>query len=764
MKKQTETKEQERLRGFATRWLKEISQVQESKAQKNFERVGEKVVKKYSAQSDLEAFGGTSGARQMFNILHSNVEVLSPALFARIPKTVVERRFKDNDPIALLASLACERATQFQLDIQKERLIFGGRAVVKDRLLPGRGVMWGRYEAQFQETDNEGASGADKGPEVADEAVEADEVEPGSQEIVAPNSERIIWDYVHWKDYLEAPARTPFEVRWRARRDYLTRSQLVKRFGEDIGRRVSLQADGRKDKNLSDEEREFLRQAEVWTIADKEGNQTIWVSDGYKDGPLDVQPDNLHLSGYYPLPDPLLATTTTDSSYPIADFVIYARMADELESVCQRESAIMECIRVVGAHAAALNDKIKNITELDDGATFPIENWQQFSERGGIAGAINWFPFDQAVAALPSLREYKAGLLNDIGLITGIADIAQGSTDPNETADAQQRKSHWMVAKLRNKAEDVQRFWRQICSITAEMIFEPGLFSDETISLMVGVSQMTPEQQQNWPNALALLRSDRLRTFRVDIQTDSTIAVDEEIDQQSRMAYLGAINQLVGNIQSVAQFRPELMGPMIDSAMFAIRAFRTGKAVEGSWQKAMEDIEKNDKAAAENPPQPPPDPNMIAAQAKAQEVQIKAQESQAQQQLDVAKFQYEQQKCAEQFQLDSQKMQMDFELAIQKLAIDGAKVQDDKEHKATMLELKTFQEQFKQQSEAILLGLEQKKVEFGIVEHVAEEKRLAREQSTEEMKALTDVAYAETDKHRALTERIAVHRDRSPDK
>lgn len=715
----------------AAKWLKELSFVQEHRKQLEFERQGEKIVKNYLNQSSVQnstssADNRPSRQRVLYNVLWSNVQVQQPLLYARTPKVVVERRHKDSDPIGRLACKIAERSGSFLLSSQQERFDFVMSSVVQDRLLPGRGVAWVRYDSDIgTDQDNDKVSGQEVS-EGADDAVVTDAGGEGAQgvegeaiqpqEAVLPNSERVIWDYVHWLDFFHSQARNWYEVRWVAKRAYMTRSELIERFGEELGNLVELTGTptAKSKKRLSQEDQQFLLQGEVFELWDLESKTVYWVSPGYPDGLLDEKPDPLHLEGFFPCPKPLLATTSTDSLYPTPDYKIYEGLAEELDKVTARIVSIVECIRVVGAYAAGLADKMKNILDLRDGSLTPIEGWQAFAnEKGGIGGAINWYPFDNAVAALPQLWQHKANLQADIDEITGIPDIVRGSSDPSETASAVQRKSKWTMLKAVVKQSDVQRFGRDLLSKAVQIIFEPGLFADDTIALMSGADMFSPEEQANYPEALNLLRSDRLRTFKIDIETDSMLAQDEDEDQAARMAYIQAVTQLTGSIQNVAQFRPELMNPMIQSALFAVRAFRTGRDLEGSWERAMKEIEDADAQAKLNPPQPPPDPTMMQIQVEQQRVQ---QEGQLK---------------AQELQLKAQDLQQSFELESQKLNIEAQKVMSKQQIDQMDQELQQFQEQFRQYVETQRLELEKYATVLTEREKILEEDRLKHEQTLE---------------------------------
>lgn len=657
-------KQYEGDKGLAARWLKEISLVRDSKQQKSFENQGYRIIKIYK-NADIAISNAENTSRCMVNVLWSNVQVLAPSYYARIPKVIVERTFKDSDPIGRLAAEIAERATHYSNLSEQDNLNFAFRSVVKDRLLPGRGIAWLKYDAEFIEQKDS------NGEPIVDEKTGA------VVKQIKPNSENVKTEYVFWCDYFEATARNSQETRWRARRVYMNRAELVSRFGKQIGEAVSLGMEKKSRKKFTDEETEFLAQAEIYEVWDKTTQKVYWVSEGYTEGCLDCKPDPLKLKGFWPCPDPLLATTTTDSNYPTPDYRIYEKLADEVDWVSKRISAIVDCIKFVGAVSAAHSVDVKNILSLKDGTLWPVKDFANWSEKGGFKGVLDWLPFDQCVAAINPLMAYQQSLLSQIDLTIGIPDIARGKTDPNETAEAQQRKSQWTVLKIEDSQADVQRFARQIISKKAEIIFEPGLFSDETIALMAGVSQMTPEKQQQFPAALKILRDDRLRTFRMDIETDSTIASDEDADRKARMEYLASISQIASTIKDISAFRPELMQPIVESALFVSRSFRAGRPIEGAWERAFDLIEQADKQAKENPPPPPPDYQQMQIEIMQRDVAVKEQTAQAKQMYDQSKL-----------QMDAQSEQMNFAIEQQKNSIAEMKVQLDGQLKAQAIQSK----------------------------------------------------------------------------
>lgn len=693
---------------IVSKWIKEIDAVEKSKDQRAFERNGEKIIKQYRNAEALQLYSNNAlpTTRVMFNTLWTITEIMMPVLYARMPKVVVEREFKDKDPVGRVAAMGAERATSYALRMQQDRFNYAVKAAVKDRLLPGRGNLWIRYTSDFapQEIDGE------------------------IVQIPKPGTEKVEILPLNWLDYLESIGRNQYELRWRCRKAHMTRAQLVSRFG-DVGKLVELGDDTDK-RRKQEEDTEILGQACVYEIWCSETKTVYWISRGYKDAPLDMKPDPLHLKDFYPCPIPLLATTSTDNTYPTPDFKIYERLADEIDYVTKRISSITECLRIVGATAAQYNSDIKDMLKLNDGQLWPIEQWTTFVEKGGFKGVIDWLPLEQAMNLLPTLTAYRDSLITLVfEHITGIPDILRGASDPNETLGAQQQKSHWASVRVTEKQQDVQRFCREIVGKVAEILFEPGLFSDQILSEMAGVAQFSPEDQALWPDALALLRNDRLRTFRVEIETDSTIAQDEAEDRAARTEFMGVVTQLFGQVANVVQFSPDLMKPMLESALFAARAFRAGRSLEGAFEQA---IDKLIDQQNQPPPEPPPDYEMQKLQLEGQKLQQSGQVEQMKMQVEQAKLQLGMQEL----QVDAQDKQAKIQVEIQKLQLESQKIMSEEQRTQFDAQLEKFKEDFKQFAEMQRLELEKYETVLSEREKMIEEARLKQEQMIESVKLM----------------------------
>jgi len=116
---------------------------------KKWEARTTKIIRRY--RDDQGTSSGMNEAAR-FNILWSNVSTLVPAVYAKLPKADVSRRFGDNDPVGRVASLLIERALDYEIEHYPD-FRSSMRHAVEDRFLGGRGVSWVRYDPHIKQQD-----------------------------------------------------------------------------------------------------------------------------------------------------------------------------------------------------------------------------------------------------------------------------------------------------------------------------------------------------------------------------------------------------------------------------------------------------------------------------------------------------------------------------------------------------------------------------------------------------------------------------------
>jgi hypothetical protein len=609
---------------------------------KEWEGRADKIVKRYRDESRSR-----NNPQAKFNILWSNVQTITPAVFARLPRPDVSRRFRDNDPIGRVASMMLERALEYEIEHYGD-YASAMKQTVQDRLLGGRGTAWVRYEPHIvgqQAGMGEGAP--EDGFQVTEDTDEA-ETEGG---IYRENEERIEYecapvDYVYWRDFGMTVARTWEEVTAVWRKVYMERPALVERFGEELGGKIPLDTKPDTSKSFNQKMGEGSREALIYEIWDKTTGQVLWLSKSMGKV-LDVRDDPLQLENFWPCPKPMFATLTTDSLIPVPDYVLYQDQARQLDTLADRIDGFIQALRVRGVYDASEPSLQRLFTEGENNALLPVKNYAAFSEKGGMAGAINLVDIAPIAAALQSSYAAMDQVKGQIYEIMGIADIQRGQTDPNETLGAQIIKSNNASGRLKTMQHEVVNFATALLQIKAQIICQH--FTDDTIVKISGAMQLSPQDQALIPQALALLKDEPAKNFRIEVTTDSMIYQDEQQEKQDRVEFLTAVSQFMQTALPVATQSPELTPLLMEMLKFGVTAFKAGKGMEGLIDETADKFRAQAQAMEGQPKPPTPEMQKLQMQAQMEQakMQAQAQAKQAEMQMQV--------------QMDQQKLQMQIE-------------------------------------------------------------------------------------------------------
>lgn len=603
-----------------------------------------------------------------FNILYSNISTLLPAVYGRNPKPDIERRFKDDDALGRISSEVLERCCDFY--VQTEAFRSSMRNALFDRLIGGRGVVWTRYVPHFRDVEKGNSpEEQDMGEEVTNDVAELSASNDDPEQEVS--FEEAITDYVHWDDFGHNWARTYDELYLMWRRVYLTRKELRARFGKKIADKIPLDY---APKGLNDQKKEIsLKKAVIYEIWDDAEKCVAWIHKDH-DSMLDDKEDPLGLPDFFPAPKPLFGVLANDSLIPVPDYVEYQDQANELDELTSRIASITKSIKVAGIYDASAPGIERLMAEGVENKLIPVDNWAIMAEKGGLAGAMSLLPMKEIAETLLSLYEAREKVKADLYEITGIADIIRGNSDPNSTATAEKIKSNFATIRLSDTQDDMARFSRDavknVCIVIANHFSLDTIKKISGVKLLTNQEkqQITTQQAQakqqyqaaiqmfqahqqqaqsmpqgqpgmppapqsapqqpppapppipddlqelldnpTWEEVDALFKDEAALSFKIDIEVDSTIKMDEQEDKAARMEFLESSAKFISaGIQAGAQ-EPALMPLFAQMLMFGVRGFKIGKDLEGRFKLAMEKLEK----AAANP-QPKQDPAMVKAQA-----------------------------------------------------------------------------------------------------------------------------------------------------
>ena len=595
------------------------------------------------------------------NIFHSNVNTIKSALYFKTPKPKVSRRFKSNDPIGRTIAEVIQRGLQYQLDIYDfDNAV---KKAIEDMLIVGRGAIRLRYDPVLVTGEPEripvrvepitgigevapGQMGEVQvaqrlldpdGNEVEQENVKQDArgmfIEGDPVEFIGEQS--ITCEHVNWSDLTLSPSRCWEDVRWIAFRHLLSREDLVDYYGSQ-GEQIPLTYRSTEMSDYQDNPEPDM--AEVYEIWDKRSGKQIFVATGF-DEILEDFDDPYSLDGFWPMPEPLYAVSTTDTTLPVPELFIYEDQLFELDLITQRIAALTEALKRRGVYDASFQELIR-LSDAEDNEFIPVDNMAMLQAGGGLANVMQEAPLQNIITALTALYQSRQVVIETIYELTGISDIMRGQSASRETATAQRIKGQFGAMRLVNRQRTIEKFLDKIMQLKAELLvenLEPTLLEKMTAIAIP-------------PEVVAVMRDDRLRSYRISIDTEESNAIDAAMDQKNRTEFLTATVQF---LQSV--------GPLVSSGalgfeqakqmlLFAARAFPGARELEESLE-------------AIQPPQPQPNPADSLVQVEREKVQAQTARTEADTQLKIAKL-----------DLDRQKTEADVALKQQKLEIDAAKI------------------------------------------------------------------------------------------
>lgn len=616
----------------AGKWLDRINQA--DKAEKAWRITAGKIITKYRSDDGVDVQGNRR--QESFNILWSNVETLSPALYNRTPKPDIRRRFADADLIAKSVSELLTRASEYTFEAEDfDRCM---QYVVHDALLVGRGVARVRYDPVFVAHQDDGDDDGDEPTESAPDDLAA---------------ERVCFEHVQWDDFRCEPCRNWKDVTWVAFRLFLTKKELVDRFGE-AGESVPCDHTSRESvtgtpNSPNNSDRDEENRGKVWEIWDRTTRRVTFLAPEVDGGDgkgmiLSEEDDPLSLTGFFPVPQPLYTTEDPSSLIPVPDYEIYSVLAGDLERTTKRIIHLTKAIKVAGIYDASLPE-LQNLYGDGDARLEPSQNVMALIERGGLEKAIWFAPIEPIIIALRDLYQHREVIKQAIYEITGVSDIMRGQTMASETATAQQIKGQWGSLRLQRRQRDVQRFARDMLRLSVEVMAER--FSPETLTMMTGLQyptndqrmlaqqvqaqggQLPPEMAEilsrpTWDDLLQVMRNDLILSYRIDIETDSTIAPDAAAEQQAMAELMAGVSNFVATIGPAVASGYLPMDVAKSLLLMAVRRFKAGPAIEGEIEKIQQP-----------PQQPQPQDNTLQVEQMRAQTELQRQQADIQGQMQI---------------------------------------------------------------------------------------------------------------------------------
>ena len=609
-------------------WLAKIKKAKED--EEAWRNEAEKAIAIY--EGDKEALSKANVSPVAFNIYHSNVETMVPAVYNSTPIPDIRRRYDDPDPTSKVAVDTIERALSYSVDQYEFDTVMAG--IVRGALIHGRGVPRVRYTPQMTQ-----------------------QVDPNTQQPVEVKGyEEVTCECVPWDRFIRGPARYWGEMPWIAYEHDLTRKQINALADPETAETVKLEGEASGKDKTAKPDAGIYKTAKVYEVWDKDTGLVFFLEDKKAAEPFKIEQDPLKLPGFFPSPRPLYPIHRETSLAPICPLTIYEPLIRELDSVTKRISNLVRQLRVRGIYDAGLKADISALQGADDGTYLPATDATQFAQgAGGLEKAIAHFPMEPTVLALRELYTQRESIKQTIYEVTGLADIVRGASQASETATAQQIKAQYAGLRIQHLQKEVARVARDIFRMKAAIFCTH--FSTQNLSIMTGIDVSQVEQ---------LIRSEVMRSYRIDIETDSTVRGDVGRSLEQMTQFLQGTGTFVQSVGTLVQSMPPLMQPMMEVYAAFARKFDLGKQAEDALDKMPQMIAQFMQMQQQQAQQPSPEQQKaeLDAKSKQQEMEMKREAHGMDMQGKQAELQFK-----------AQSQQMDLAAKEQGAMIDVAKAQ-----------------------------------------------------------------------------------------
>lgn len=611
---------------FVNRWLEAIKLAEEE--EKDWRKTAKEAQSVYCSDDAMQI--GT-----VFNLYHANIETTVPALYNSTPVPDIRRRYGDDDDAAKQGADAIERCLtalvdEYDFDEVLER-------TVHHFALAGRGVARIVYDPVLADDD-------------------------GVEDVAA---QFLSCRVVPWEGFRRGPARAWEDVPWIAFEHFMTRKALEK-LDPVHGAKVPLEMTERGEG--TDVESDIFKKTRVWEIWDKNTREVYFIAPSYQARYVSKLDDPLRLKGFWPIPRPMQVNRGDDTMVPLCTYQVQKPILDELDTIARRIKRLVSQLRPRALGPGKVD--MDALAKADDGEIVEVSDIMAFLDNGGMDKMLAWFPMEPNVSAIKALYEHRQIVKQDLFEVSGLADVMRGQSDSSETLGAQQMKTQWGSLRIQRHQQEVQRFARDLFRLMAEIVAEH--YTPENIAMMTGIQLDDP--------ALAVITNDRMRSYRIDIETDSTIRGDLTRNMTQMTQFMQGTAQFLQAMAPAVQVGIP-MDVMITIYSSFARNFKLGKEVDAVLDNLPEIMKQQQAQASQQP-----SPEQVKAEAEAKKVQMDLEATKAKTDMQMAQGQQQLQLKQAEGQMTLQMKQAEMEMKREEMALNReATMQDHQLKQQTMV-------------------------------------------------------------------------------
>lgn len=586
---------------------------------------------------------------------------------SRISSELVER---------LLTYLLKESDAENQIEKIRDAYLVQGIGIPRIVFIPPEPIeIKSKKKKEKPEMEDEGesenedeSSSKDYSEDMAEGETEDTEEETSYETDESKKSFKI--EFVDYQDFLKSTEKEWNKLRWVAFKKYYSRRELIEYFGKK-GEKVPMTNVKYESLSQDSQQDDLYKMCEVWEIWDKENEVCHFVTfagDGYV---LSSEEDGYNLKNFFPIPMPM-GLNESKKLLPSPLYSKYKNLVEDLTDIHDRISSLVKQAKFTGAYTSfAEKSDVENIMNGEDGEFKPLKTTANIDDARKL---VVFKPLNEIANTITILRTEKMALKQDIQEITGLSDIVRGASVASETATAQQLKGNFAISRIQPLQKEVEFTIRDTLRLLAELAVEKMSINEiikitglkvvdvdliltnakqslemekqQAINLLdpqkpdfqeklamleqqvqIGFQKTVKDLQdqlkgfviqfKDLPKLAKTIKDDKLRCISIDIETDSTVKIDQNQEKMDRMEYIRTISGTIQSMVPAVQTGVISKDALNEFVIFASKPFKVGRNLE-NYLKNEEPIEEK------------PDPQAMMAQAemelRQQELQLKAQE------------------------------------------------------------------------------------------------------------------------------------------
>jgi hypothetical protein len=780
---------------YSPRWWK--SQLTDSvERRKKFTESAEESIRVYNAQKQV---GMLNDVERRLNVWWYCNQTLLPAYFSSTPRAEVNTRKRTGGIPYQLGSVILERNIQYAMDVHFDFHLVGLNAALQ-LLLTGQSVLWARYIPTFETVLQEIALIKDPTGALIDgegKPYDGDtsnlRTGPGniilsSFEIEQKVDEKAILEVVQYSDYDCSDARNESEIEWQSRRAYLDRAEAEEKFGREVAKDLTYDSYPEViKKDIARKDDKFEGKAELFEVWCQATGKVYWMQKGGDKSVIETSEPPTKFDKFYPC-SVIRQTADPDSVVPVSDYAHVKDQILEVERLTTRIHAVTQAIRTNQLYDATLGNQVEQLFS-GDLKVIPVTNWPSYKQRGGLANGIESLNIEPYINALNVLQSARQTALQQLYETLKVSDLLRGTSEQYKSATANRLESQWsslgLIVRQNMFAKFISDAVANLGTIIAEQFEPETIFDVGDADALIEPTIFTPQpppmpemgQEGMPPMALPALnplqqiddmkrqiidifRDGKKRAYRIEIATDSMVAIDQAQQAQEGSQLIQTAGQFFDQMRGLVEQYPPLIDFSISLFQNMIKRFKGGKELDGIFTKALQQIGEIATAKEEAAKQPPPpDPVMqevqgrlqiaqIEAQSRLQQAQMEAQDRAVKNQIEIQNQQLKAQRDQLEAQLKVQEQQFKEFIEQQKLSIDQQevqvkaqsvqvdmlKVQSSAQSEADKALIKQESSQMQHILEIQKLELEQMRIRLSESEKLMEERRLGSEQQLERIR------------------------------